>query len=157
MRTLTFLCIMINYLYFSVWKSIDRMPQFTFICRWHTLYNITELLHLGIKLKKISQFAKIWRFLWECRNMLTVNRLCPTNQNKQSQCNCQDRCHRDRFHSLHLSKSVLTGWRKKKLREHRLHSTHKMARWDIENKSSNKTQLELVSEMDESVLSADSR
>ena len=64
---------------------------------------------------------------------------------KETQCNCQERCQRNRFQSWHLSELVQTSKRKKKIkhqREQRLHFHiwYDMVRWDTENKSSNKTQ-----------------
>lgn len=141
-RTLTHLGIMSNSLNFSGWKLGESMPWFPVTCKWHALHSITELLHPELK-KKVGQSAKTWRFLWECRNVNCKQALSYTSEQKERQCNC----HRTRVTETGcragiqgiLSKSAQTGWGKEHLREQRLHSPHKMARSDGENKPSAKT------------------
>lgn len=145
MRTQTSLCITFNHLCLSEWKPVECIPLFTFTCCWHALYNITELLHPGFK--KCGPIC--WDMEISVRMQKHINSkqaLCYKSKQKETQCHCQDRWHRFQAPTgfRTVIKWIFTDWlEKNNLREQTLHSAHKMARWDIENKSSNKTQLEI--------------
>ena len=73
------------------------MLSFTFMCRQHTLHNITKSPHPRLR-KKLGQSVRDLEISVRMQKRITCKQaLCYKSKQKESQCNCQDRCHRDRF------------------------------------------------------------